>query len=66
MLALSAVMYGVSASHCALNVADSIRAMRIGQFARTPVKQLAAFYLPTINVRPALSKTYRTYPPKML
>jgi hypothetical protein len=63
MLALSAVMYGVSASHCALNVADSVRAMRIGRFARTPVKELAAFYLPTINVRPAPSKTYL---PKML
>jgi len=57
MLALLAVMYGVSASHCALNVADSVRAMRIGRFARTPVEQLVAFYLPTINVYSIPSKT---------
>jgi len=57
MLALLAVMYGISASHCALNVADAVRATRIGRFARTPVKRLVAFYLPTINVRSAPSKT---------
>jgi len=57
MLSLSAVMYGVSASHCALNVADSVRAMRIGRFDRKPVERLVVFYLPTINVRSAPSKT---------
>ena len=57
LLVLSAVMYGVSASHCAINVADSLRAIRIGRFALTPVKHLVDFYLPTINVRSATSKT---------
>ena len=57
MLALLAVMYGISASHCALNVADAVRATRIGRFARTPVKRLVAYYLPTINVRSAPSLT---------
>jgi hypothetical protein len=51
MLALSAVMYAVSASHCTLNVADSLKALKIGQFVRTPIKQTAVLYLPTINVR---------------
>jgi hypothetical protein len=52
MLAMSAVMYAVSASHCALNVADSLKALEIGHFSRTPVKQIVVVYLPTINVRP--------------
>ena len=57
MLALLAVMYGISASHCAINVANSVRAISLGRFARTPVTQLMAFYLPTVNVRPCPFQT---------
>ena len=56
MLALLAVMYGISASHCAINVANSVRALSVGRLVRTPVRQLMAFYLPTVNVRTAPSK----------
>jgi hypothetical protein len=51
MLAVSMVMYTISATHWAINVTDSVKALRVGQFVRTPIRQLVAVYLPTINVR---------------
>jgi hypothetical protein len=51
MLAVSVVMYAVSATHWALVVAFSIRALRTGKFLLTPVEVLFVVYLPTINVR---------------
>jgi hypothetical protein len=51
MLAVSVIMYAVSATHWALVVAFSIRALRTGKFLLTPVEVLIVVYLPTINVR---------------
>ncbi|KAI0300366.1 hypothetical protein BC826DRAFT_992902 [Russula brevipes] len=49
MLAVSMVMYTISATHWAINVTDSVKALRVGRFVRTPIRQLVAVYLPTVN-----------------
>ncbi|KAH9980369.1 hypothetical protein BGW80DRAFT_496941 [Lactifluus volemus] len=50
MLAISVVMYAISAIHWSLNFAIAIRSLRIGKFASTLLEALAAGYLTTINL----------------
>jgi uncharacterized membrane protein len=55
MLAVSVVMYAVSAIHWTLVFAIAIRTLRVGEGSMTPPEALAVVYLPTINVRHSLT-----------
>jgi hypothetical protein len=50
MLAVSIVMYTVSASHWGLNIFIDIRGLRKGKLVITPAEFQALVYLPAINV----------------
>lgn len=51
MLAVSTVMYAVSAVHWANNMAIAARSMRADAPLMSPFEMLIMVYLPTINVR---------------
>ena len=51
MLAVSAVMYVVSAVHWAMNMVIFAKSLRVGALLITPFELLVIVYLPTINVR---------------
>jgi hypothetical protein len=51
MLAVSAVMYAVSAIHWTVNMAIAAKSLRYGTLLITPFETLVTVYLPTINVR---------------
>ena len=51
MLAVSAVMYAVSAIHWAMNMAIAAISLRVNTYLITPFEMLVIVYLPTINVR---------------
>jgi hypothetical protein len=55
MLAVSVVMYAVSAIHWALVFVVAIRTLRIGKLTVTLPEALAVAYLPMINVRHSLT-----------
>jgi hypothetical protein len=55
MLAVSVVMYAVSAIHWTLVFAIAIRTLKIGKLAVTPQEVVAVVYLPMINVRHPLT-----------
>ncbi|KAI9510611.1 hypothetical protein F5148DRAFT_557059 [Russula earlei] len=49
MLALSVVMYTVSAAHWALNVAETVGDLRAGRFLMASTREFLVVYLPSIN-----------------
>jgi hypothetical protein len=55
MLAVSVVMYAVSAIHWALIFVAAIRTLRIGKLTVTLPEALGVLYLPRINVRHSLT-----------
>jgi hypothetical protein len=55
MLAVSVVMYAVSAIHWTLGFAIAIPTLRTGKLTLTPQEALAFMYLPIINVRHSLT-----------
>ena len=55
MLAVTAVMYTVSAVHWAVNMAITARSLRADTYLVTSFELLVIIYLPTINVRHPLS-----------
>jgi hypothetical protein len=55
MLAVSVVMYAVSAIHWSFVFAIAIRSLRIGKSAATVPEAMAVARLPRINVRHSLT-----------
>jgi hypothetical protein len=55
MLAVSVVMYSVSAIHLTLFFAIAIRSLRIGKLTVMLPEAMAIAYLPMINVRHSLT-----------
>jgi len=52
MLAVSAVMYAVSAVHWAMNMAIAAKILRVDEALMSPLEMLVIIYIPTINVCP--------------